>query len=119
MQENQNKCEQEFDFALVLDCAHCELTEELENSLYDAGCDDATISILYGAVVLEFSRIATSFKDAILSAFADVEKAGCRVARIDTCNLVTQAEIARRVNRSRETIRQYISGDRGPGGFPP
>ena len=38
----------EFDFTLLLD--NREVTEELENALYEAGCDDATISLRYGCV---------------------------------------------------------------------
>ena len=39
--------------------------------------------------------------------------------RVDACNLVTQAEIASRVKLSRQAINHYVSGKRGPGGFPP
>ena len=35
------------------------------------------------------------------------------------CELVTQAEIARKTQRSRQLVHQWISGERGPGGFPP
>ncbi len=32
---------------------------------------------------------------------------------------VSAAEIARRLGRSRENVRQWIAGERGPGRFPP
>ena len=37
---------------------------------------------------------------------------------MDSCNLVTQSEIARKIGRSRQLVSQYIAGTRGPGGFP-
>lgn len=113
-------CELEYDFALIL-TGVSELTTEVENALFMAGCDDATLSIQYGLVYMEFSRMAPSLKDAILSAIRDVRKAniGAEVWRVDECDLVTPAEIARRINRSRQLVYQYMTGKRGPGGFPP
>jgi hypothetical protein len=74
-----------------------------------------------GSVYLDFDREAASFREAILSAIADVEKAsiGARVVRVEPDELVTMAEIARRSGRSRESVRQLVSGLRGPGDFPP
>lgn len=120
MSNKQQMCEREFDFALVLDGVF-ELTEAIENALFEAGCDDATLSVQYGRVYMEFSRTAESLKDAILSAIQDVRKAnvGADVLRVDECNLVTPAEIARRIDRTRQQVHQYMTGQRGPGGFPP
>lgn len=113
-------CEREYDFALILTGVH-ELTTEVENALFEAGCNDATLSVQYGFIYMEFSRTADSLKDAILSAIQDVRKAGigADVWRVDDCNLVTPAEIARRIGRSRQLVQQYMTGKRGPGGFPP
>ncbi len=110
----------EYDFTLAL-TGVSELNRETEDALYEAGCDDATLNLRNGRVYAAFSRSAKSMKDAILSAIADVRKAdvGADVLRVDDCNLVTQAEIARKSSRSRQMIHQYIRGVRGPGGFPP
>ena len=118
MNDKQN-CEREHDFALILTGVH-ELTSEVENALFETGCDDATLSVQYGCISMEFSRTAASLKDAILSAIRDVRKAkiGADVWRVDECNLVTPAEIARRIGRSRQLVHQYMTGKRGPGGFP-
>ena len=116
--KTQPVCEREFDFSLVLD-GTCELTEEVENNLFEAGCDDATIGVRYGRIFMQFSRTAASLKDAILSAIHDVRQARLAVLQVDECNLVTQAEIARRIKRTRQAVHQYITGQRGPGGFPP
>jgi hypothetical protein len=113
-------CEREHDFALIVGGVS-ELTQDIEDALFEAGCDDATLSVREGVLYIEFSRRAKSLQDAIISAINDVHKAkiGAQVLRVDECNLVTMAEIARRVARSRQMVHQYITGVRGPGGFPP
>lgn len=110
----------EFDFALVVEGV-AELSQEVTDRLFDVGCDDATASMQYGLLYLEFSRAAPTLKEAILSAIGDVMKSGLpvRVAQVDDCNLVSAAEIARRIGRSRQLVHQYMKGERGPGGFPP
>ena len=113
-------CQREYDFALVLD-GLTDLNDEGMNKLFDAGCDDATFSVRDGRVFAEFSREAESYSQALLTAISDVRAArvGAVVLRVNTCDLVTPADIARRIGRSRELVSQYISGDRGPGKFPP
>jgi hypothetical protein len=117
--EPGNACECEHDFALVL-TGITELTPEAEDALFEAGCDDGTISVRSGRIYITFSREDVSLKDAILSAIRDVQNAkiGADVLRVDTCNLVTQADIARKIGRTRQLVHQYITGQRGPGGFP-
>jgi hypothetical protein len=112
-------CDREHDFTLVLSGIR-ELTPEVENALFEAGCNDATLSMRRGVPYLTFSRAAPMLKDAILSAVQDIRRAniGADVVRVDTCDLVTQAEIAHRIECSRQQVHQYVSGARGPGGFP-
>ena len=114
------QCEREHDFALIVDGVP-ELTQEVEDALFEAGCDDATLSIQYGLLYVEFSRSAKSLQDAILTAIRDVQRAGVKaqVLRVDECNLVTASDIARRIDRTRQLVHQYMTGERGPGGFPP
>jgi hypothetical protein len=111
--------ETEHDFVLVLSGIST-LTSDVEDALFEAGCDDATLSVRSGRVYLTFSRLGASIKDAILTAIQNVRDAniGADVLRVDYCNLVTQADIARRLGRSRQLVHQYINGSRGPGGFP-
>lgn len=118
--QEANNCEREYDFALIVSGVP-ELSEHMMDTLFEAGCDDATPSIQYGLLYLEFSRSAVSLQDAIISAIRDVMKSGLpvRVLRVDDCNFVTQAEIARRIGRSRQLVHQYMTGKRGPGSFPP
>lgn len=120
MTTKKKQHDQEHDFALIVGGVP-ELTEKVENALFEAGCDDATLSIQYGLFYTEFSRTAKSLKDAIISAIRDVQKAGigASVLRVDECNLVTASDIARRIGRSRQLVHQYMTGQRGPGEFPP
>jgi hypothetical protein len=113
-------CDPEYEFVLVLGDVP-DLTTEVEDALYEAGCSDGTIGMQAGRLSIDFTRRAASKKDAILSAIKDVRNAkiGARVLRVDDCDLVTQAEIGRRIERSRQQVHQYVSGERGPGGFPP
>ena len=115
-----NVCEKEHDFALIVAGIES-LTSDVEDALFNAGCDDATLSIQYGLLYMEFSRRARSLQDAIVSAIHNVQKAGigAQVLRVDESNLVTAAEISRRIQRSRQLVHQYMTGQRGPGGFPP
>ncbi len=117
---NNQACDREHEFALVVSGAS-KLKTEIVDALYEAGCDDATVSIRSGRMYLTFVRQAPSFKDAIFSAIRNIKAAnvGLDVIRVDECDLVTQSDIARRINRTRQLVNQYISGERGPGDFPP
>ena len=112
--------EGEYDFTLVLD-GISDVTDEIEDAIYEAGCSDATLSVRHRRVFLTFSRSAPGLREAIAGAVRDVESAsiGAVVLRVDECGLVSQADIARRIGRSRQLVGQYISGVRGDGAFPP
>jgi hypothetical protein len=113
-------CEQEFEFTLVLSGID-DLTQEVEDALFEAGCDDALLSIRSGVPYLSFARRAPSMREAILSAIRDVlsTDVGLEVMRVDDCNLVTLAEIGRKIGRTRQLVHQFATGTRGAGGFPP
>jgi hypothetical protein len=106
-------------FTLILS-GDGELTEDLQDAFSGAGCDDALLGSRGGVLYLDFDREAASLDEAVLSAIADAERAGTgrRVVRVESGDLVTAGEIARRAGRSRESIRLYALGKRGPGGFP-
>lgn len=113
-------CPREFEFALVLDGV-ADLTDDVMDRLFKAGCDDATFSLRYGRVFAEFSRVANSYEEAVLTAIHDVRCANIEadLVRVNECDLVNASDIARRIDRSRQLVSQYIKGDRGPGNFPP
>lgn len=104
-------------FTLLLVNEH-ELTTELEDALFEAGCDDGMLFSKNQVVYIKFDRDADSLEDAVVSAINDVESAGFQVARVEPSDLVTSAEISRRANRSRQSVAQIIKGKRGKGGFP-
>jgi hypothetical protein len=108
-----------FEFSLILGGAD-EVSTEIENALHAAGCDDALLGSRDGVLFLDFDRVSTSLMEAVLSAVENVRDAdvGLWVERVEPDDLVTASEIARRVDRSRESIRQLVHGERGPGGFP-
>jgi hypothetical protein len=111
--------QREYEFALVLEGLG-DLTDEVMDRLFEAGCGDATFSLRYGRVFAEFGRAAGSYAEALFSAIRDVRRAevGAELLRVNECDLVTAADIARRIDRSRQLVSQYIKGERGPGGFP-
>lgn len=89
------------------------------DALFEAGCDDATISHKGDLLFAEFDREADSLLDAVLTAIADVESVeGLTVLHVDPDDLVWASEIAERVGRTRQSVDQLIKGQRGPGGFP-
>jgi len=107
-----------FEFTLILKNVD-ETTPHLEDSLYDAGCDDALIQYR-GVVYLDFDREASSLEEAVISAIKDVKSASilAEVASVAPENLVTEAEIAKRLNKSRQSVSLWIKGKRRKS-FPP
>jgi hypothetical protein len=53
-----------------------EITGELADKLFDAGCDDGTSGTFCGTPCISFHREADSLESAIRSAVADVQQAG-------------------------------------------
>lgn len=94
-------------------------TDERINALYEAGCDDATFA--HGATIsyADFDREASNLLDAVLTAVEAVSSVeGLRVRRVDEDDLVTVADMAERLDRSRQSVNQLIAGERGDGTFP-
>ena len=88
-----------------------------EDRLFEAGCDDATVALQKGAIILEFSREAASFRQAVASAYRDVLNAGARVGRVEPDHLVSLSDIADRAGLTRQAAALYSTGERGRG-FP-
>ncbi len=102
-----------YQFTLILKNID-EKTHGLEDSFYESGCDDAIINFKNGVVYLEFDREATSLEEAVISAIKDVRSASieAEVASVAPENLVTEIEIANRLNKSRQTVSLWIKGVR-------
>ena len=117
-----------YNFTLILDGPIVIDDDEALDRLYESGCDDASIGVrAMGSSseeapvqIAEFDREDGTFSNAVISAIRDIEGAGLglQVHRVEPDDLVTATVIAERTDRTRESIRLLISGDRGPGGFP-
>lgn len=70
-----------------------EVSDDLANALFEAGCDDGSPWSSQGVAAIGFDREAESFEQAVRSAIADVQKAGCHVAwvKIEPEDLVVSA----------------------------
>ncbi len=106
-------------FTLIVDGPDLQ-SDELANAVYEAGGDDALIGRADGIQFVDFDRDADSLQDAVLSAVAELETIEeVTVLRLADAGLVSMADIAARTGRTRESVRLLITGERGPGGFPP
>jgi hypothetical protein len=109
-----------YEFTLILDLNDLELTDEVMGAFYESGLDDALIGESAGVIFADFSREASDVLDAVVGAIQQVEKTplGVRVIRTEPDDIVTIADIAKRLNRTTESVRLLINGQRGPGRFP-
>jgi hypothetical protein len=85
---------QEHSFILILS-GISGLTPELADTLYEAAGGDIELNMVNGVAYIEATRLASTLKDAILSAINDVEgaKTGVRVVRVETETANTVAKI--------------------------
>jgi hypothetical protein len=71
-----------YDFTLIL-TESLELTDDLADALFAAGCDDGTPGTCNGVFSIDFHREAMSLEEAMRSAIEDVRAAGYEVARVE------------------------------------
>lgn len=71
-----------YEFTLVIKGA-TELTEEVADRLFAAGCDDGTPGTCDGEFTIDFHRVAGTLEEAIQSAIANVKSAGLEVERVE------------------------------------
>ena len=83
------------EFTLLVEGADLQ-TDEAQDALFEAGCDDSTIGVVAGVQHVHFDREAGSLAEALVSAITAVEQAvpGVRVVRVAPDEYVTLAEIA-------------------------
>ena len=98
-----------YEFTLVLDGVD-DATPGLEDQLFKAGCDDALINFRSGTVYLDFSREANAIDEVIISAIQAVESipARAKVISILPDDLVTEAEIACRLKKTRQAVSLWV-----------
>ena len=78
-----------WDFTVILKGV-AEMSDNLANALYEAGCDDGTAGSSCGEATVSFSRESDTLQNAIASAVADIRRAGCKVCRVQ----IEQEELA-------------------------
>ncbi len=108
-----NETQKTYKFILVLKNVD-DNTPNLEDSLFEVGCDDALINFRNGTVYLDFDRTASSLEEAVMSAIKDVESSsvGAVVANVAPEDLVTESEIAKRLQIGRQAVSLWIKGER-------
>jgi hypothetical protein len=105
-----------YEFSLRL---NREVTGAEVEALYEAGCSDAAVETGPLGAMIEFDREAPSLAAAITAAVRDVEKIpGLRAVGLACDSMVTLLGISERAGVSREAVRLWAAGLRGPGGFP-
>lgn len=92
--------------------------DDFEDRFFEAGCDDATLSLQRGLIIADFAREAESLSAAIASALQNVWAAGAEITRVEPDPLVSLSDIAERSTLSRQAISLYAKGERGAD-FPP
>ncbi len=71
-----------YEFTLILK-GKLELTEEIADALFEAGCDDGTPGTCNGVFSIDFHRNAASLESAIRSAIANVKSVGYEVEHVE------------------------------------
>ena len=71
-----------YEITLILKGSH-EITEEIADELFAAGCDDGTPGTCDGVFSIDFYRTAGTLEEAINSAIANVKSAGYEVERVE------------------------------------
>jgi len=71
-----------YEFTLILK-GSLELTEEIADELFAAGCDDGTPGTCNGIFSIDFHREARSLEEAIRLAIENVKFAGYEVERVE------------------------------------
>jgi hypothetical protein len=101
-----------FEFTIIASGLDHE-ADNFEDRFFEAGCDDATIAVARGAIILQFAREADTLDSAIQSAISAVKATGASVERVEPDHLVSLSDIADRAGLTRAAVTNYAKGDRG------
>ncbi len=71
-----------YEFTLILNGA-LDLSEDIADELFEAGCDDGTPGVCNGVFSIDFHREANSLEEAIRSAITNIKSAGYEVDRVE------------------------------------
>ena len=102
-----------FEFTLIASGIDPEASG-FEDRFFEAGCDDATLSLQKGVIIMEFSREAVSFSQAVASACEDALRAGATVERVEPDHLIREvalfadrSDVAEEVSRLTAHLQQF------------
>jgi len=101
----------EFDFELIFKLANAvDDTGSYMDKLFEAGCDDATVSIgKLGIISLSFTRESQSAAEAIQSAINDVQKAIPNASLVEASpDIVSITDISSILGHSRQYTRKLF-----------
>lgn len=105
-----------YEFTLIIE--GLDLDDDAQGDALFERCDDATIGEVDGVGYGDFHRDTETLVEAVLSAIRDIEAIpGLRVIHTEPDSLVTAAEIADRLDVTREYVRLLAKRERGSG-FP-
>ncbi|WP_375177337.1 helix-turn-helix transcriptional regulator [Marinobacter mobilis] len=100
----------DYEFTLKFAIPEAIAPEQLEERLFEAGCDDAILGLGQpGRLALNFTREASSAETALVSALTDVRKAIPEARLVEAGpDLVGISDIARLLDFSRQNMRKLI-----------
>ncbi len=105
-----------YEFTLIIQ--GLDLEDDAQGDALFERCDDATFGEVDGVGYGDFHQDAETLGEAVLAAIAVVASVpGLRVVHVEPDTLVTAAEIADRMEWSKEYVRLLAKGERGSG-FP-
>lgn len=105
-----------YEFTLIIE--GLDLDDDAQGDALFERCGDATFGEVDRVGYGDFHQDAESLGEAVLAAIAAVESVpGLRIVHVEPDTLVTAAEIAERLEHSKEYIRLLAKGERGSG-FP-
>lgn len=101
-----------YHFSILIRDANATMSD-LEDKLFESGCDDALVCFYNQNVYLEFDRTAPTAKEAIESAFANIKQAGFSDLILQESGVSSLSEIASRSGLTRAALSNYAKGKRG------
>ena len=96
---------------------HDPIDDEAADRLYEGVDDEISVEDGPKGHFVGFERESTSFLEAVLDALAEIIQLGFEPLAIED-ELVSMADIAQRIGRTRQSVSMLVSGQRGPGTFP-
>lgn len=107
-----------YEFTIILSPGARPSQPDLEDRLFESGCDDALVCAYGNTVYLQFSREAKNARAAIVSAILDIRHAGFEPQVIEESGVASVSEMAARAGLTRAAINNYLKGVRGGDSFP-